>query len=79
MVLDNVSLLFSSIQWPIASHPIGLKILSGYALVGRMNGISWLSELHQNRTLDLLLLAGEQICSRLKAHFSSGPLYRIRT
>jgi len=35
---------------------VGLKILSGYALVGRANGLSWLSGFHQNRTFDLLLL-----------------------
>jgi succinate dehydrogenase/fumarate reductase cytochrome b subunit len=35
---------------------VGLKILSGYSLVGRIQGVSWLSNLHINRTLDLLLL-----------------------
>jgi succinate dehydrogenase/fumarate reductase cytochrome b subunit len=35
---------------------VGLKILSGYSLVGRIQGVSWLSNLHMNRTLDLLLL-----------------------
>ncbi len=41
---------------PLLLLLVGLKILSGYALVGKMNGIPWLSGLHQNRTLDLLLL-----------------------
>jgi succinate dehydrogenase/fumarate reductase cytochrome b subunit len=41
---------------PLLLILVGLKILSGYALVGRMNEIPWLSGLHQNRTLDLLLL-----------------------
>ncbi len=41
---------------PLLLLLLGLKILSGFALVGRMNGIPWLSGLHQNRTLDLLLL-----------------------
>jgi succinate dehydrogenase/fumarate reductase cytochrome b subunit len=35
---------------------IGLKILSGYSLTSKISGISWLPGLHQNRTLDLLLL-----------------------
>jgi succinate dehydrogenase/fumarate reductase cytochrome b subunit len=35
---------------------VGLKILSGYALVGRIDGAFWLSRLHENRILDLLLL-----------------------
>ena len=41
---------------PLLLLLVGLKIISGFALVGRMNGIPWLSGLHQNRTLDLLLL-----------------------
>jgi succinate dehydrogenase hydrophobic anchor subunit len=35
---------------------VGLKILSGYVLVGRIDGALWLSTLHENQTLDLLLL-----------------------
>jgi succinate dehydrogenase/fumarate reductase cytochrome b subunit len=34
---------------------VGLKILSGYSLVGRLQS-AWLSNLHINKTLDLLLL-----------------------
>ena len=41
---------------PLLLILVGLKILSGYAVVGRLNGIAWFSGLHQNRTLDLLLL-----------------------
>ncbi len=47
---------FLRFSGPLLLILVGLKILSGYALVGRMNGIPWLSRLHQNRTLDLLLL-----------------------
>ena len=35
---------------------VGLKILSGYALTGKIGGMLWLSELHDNRALDLSLL-----------------------
>jgi succinate dehydrogenase/fumarate reductase cytochrome b subunit len=35
---------------------VGIKILSGYSLVGKIQGISWLTNLHLNKTLDLLLL-----------------------
>jgi len=41
---------------PLLLILVGLKILSGYSLVGRIQGVSWLSNLHMNRTLDLLLL-----------------------
>jgi succinate dehydrogenase/fumarate reductase cytochrome b subunit len=41
---------------PLLLILVGLKILSGYSLVGRIQGVSWLSNLHINRTLDLLLL-----------------------
>jgi len=41
---------------PLLLILVGLKILSGYALVGRINGIPWLLGLHQNRSLDFLLL-----------------------
>ncbi|MFB3886987.1 MAG: hypothetical protein ACE144_17315 [Thermodesulfobacteriota bacterium] len=35
---------------------VGLKILSGYASVGKLEGIPWLAGVHQNRALDILLL-----------------------
>lgn len=47
---------FLRFSGPLLLILVGLKILSGYALVGRINGIPWLSGLHQNRTLDFLLL-----------------------
>jgi succinate dehydrogenase/fumarate reductase cytochrome b subunit len=47
---------FLRFSGPLLLLLVGLKILSGFALVGRLNGIPWLSGLHQNRTLDILLL-----------------------
>jgi len=47
---------FLRFSGPLLLILVGLKILSGYSLVGRIQGASWLSNLHINRTLDLLLL-----------------------
>ncbi len=47
---------FIRFSGPLLFILVGLKILSGYALVGRISGPSWLSGFHQNRALDLLLL-----------------------
>lgn len=47
---------FLRFSGPLLLILVGLKILSGYALVGRINGVFWLSRLHENRTLDLLVL-----------------------
>jgi len=47
---------FIRFSGPLLLILVGLKILSGYALVGKINGIPWLLGLHQNRSLDLLLL-----------------------
>lgn len=47
---------FVRFSGPLLLVLVGLKILSGYVLVGRIQGASWLSNLHINRTLDLLLL-----------------------
>ena len=47
---------FIRFSGPVLLILVGLKILSGYALVGRMNGTPWLSALHQNRAIDILLL-----------------------
>ena len=47
---------FVRFSGPLLLILVGLKILSGYSLVGRIQGVSWLSNLHMNRTLDLLLL-----------------------
>jgi succinate dehydrogenase/fumarate reductase cytochrome b subunit len=47
---------FIRFSGPLLLILVGLKILSGYSLVGKIVGISWLSGLHQNRIFDLLLL-----------------------
>jgi succinate dehydrogenase/fumarate reductase cytochrome b subunit len=47
---------FLRFSGPLLLILVGLKILSGYALVGRINEVFWLSTLHENRILDLLLL-----------------------
>ena len=47
---------FIRFSGPLLLILVGLKIVSGYALVGRIAGVSWLSGLHQNRALDILLL-----------------------
>ena len=46
---------FVRFSGPLLLILVGLKILSGYSLVGRIQS-SWLSNLHINKTLDLLLL-----------------------
>jgi succinate dehydrogenase/fumarate reductase cytochrome b subunit len=47
---------FIRFSGPLLLILVGLKILSGYALVGKIEGTSSLSTLHQNRILDILLL-----------------------
>jgi succinate dehydrogenase/fumarate reductase cytochrome b subunit len=47
---------FIRFSGPLLLALVGLKILSGYSLVGKIQGISWLANLHLNRTLDILLL-----------------------
>jgi len=47
---------FIRFSGPLLLILVGLKILSGYALAGKIEGTSWLSTLHQNRILDILLL-----------------------
>jgi succinate dehydrogenase/fumarate reductase cytochrome b subunit len=47
---------FIRFSGPLLLILVGLKIISGYALVGKATGFSWLPGLHQNRALDLLLL-----------------------
>lgn len=49
---------FLRFSGPVLLLLVGLKIVSGYALVGKLDGITWLSTLHENRALDLLLLFG---------------------
>ena len=47
---------FIRFSGPVLFVLVGLKLLSGYALVGRAPGLSWLSSLHENALLDVLLL-----------------------
>jgi succinate dehydrogenase/fumarate reductase cytochrome b subunit len=47
---------FIRFSGPLLLLLVGLKILSGYALVGKIEGGSWLSALHQNKTFDFILL-----------------------
>ncbi len=46
---------FIRFSGPLLLILVGSKILSGYSLVGRIQA-PWLSNLHINKTLDLLLL-----------------------
>jgi len=50
------SYFFIRLSGPLLLILVGIKILSGYSLVGKIQGISWLTNLHLNKTLDLLLL-----------------------
>jgi len=47
---------FLRFSGPVLLIFVGIKILSGYSLVGSIEQIAWLSSLHENRTLDLSLL-----------------------
>lgn len=47
---------FIRLSGPLLLILVGIKILSGYSLVGKIQGISWLTNLHLNKTLDLILL-----------------------
>ena len=47
---------FIRFSGPLLLILVGLKILSGYAVVGKIGEASRLSGLHQNRALDILLL-----------------------
>ena len=47
---------FIRFSGPVLFVLVGLKLLSGYAVVGRAPGLSWLSPLHESRLLDVLLL-----------------------
>ncbi|HVP77695.1 MAG TPA: hypothetical protein VMV04_07345 [Thermodesulfobacteriota bacterium] len=46
---------FVRFSGPLLLILVGLKILSGYSFVGRIH-VPWLSNLHLNRPLDILLL-----------------------
>ncbi len=47
---------FIRFSGPLLFVIVGLKIISGYSFTGKISGPSWLPGLHQNRTLDLILL-----------------------
>lgn len=47
---------FIRFSGPLLLVLVGIKILSGYALVGKIAGASWLSNLHQNKAFDIFLL-----------------------
>jgi len=47
---------FIRFSGPLLLILVGLKILSGYAMVGKIERASWLSALHTNRTFDFILL-----------------------
>jgi succinate dehydrogenase/fumarate reductase cytochrome b subunit len=47
---------FIRFSGPLLLIFVGIKILSGYSLTGKITGVSWLPALHENRTLDFFLL-----------------------
>jgi succinate dehydrogenase/fumarate reductase cytochrome b subunit len=47
---------FIRFSGPLLLVLVGLKILSGYSLVGKFGESPWLSLLHQNHILDIVLL-----------------------
>jgi succinate dehydrogenase/fumarate reductase cytochrome b subunit len=47
---------FIRFSGPLLLILVGLKILSGYSSIGKIQGIPWLSDLHFNKALDLFLL-----------------------
>lgn len=47
---------FIRFSGPLLLLLVGVKILSGYALIGKLGNFSWLARLHQNQSLDLILL-----------------------
>ena len=49
-ILGMFPYYFIRFSGPLLLILVGLKILSGFALIGRIHGGSWLVELHQNRT-----------------------------
>jgi len=49
---------FMRFSGPLLFILVGLKLLSGFALIGRIHGGSWLAQLHQNPILDFLILFG---------------------
>ena len=47
---------FIRFSGPLLLIVVGLKILSGFALIGKVKGAPWLSDLHLNSILDITLL-----------------------
>ena len=47
---------FLRFSGPLLLVVVGLKLLSGYALTGKITGSPWLSGLHESRGIDVLLL-----------------------
>ena len=47
---------FIRFSGPLLFILVGLKILSGYALTGKIQGMSWLTNLHLSRSLDFSLI-----------------------
>ncbi len=47
---------FLRFSGPLLFVFVGIKILSGYSLTGKLALVSWLSNLHQNRTLDFAVM-----------------------
>jgi len=47
---------FIRFSGPLLFIVVGLKILSGYALVGKIQGVSWLTNLHLSKGLDFSLI-----------------------
>jgi succinate dehydrogenase/fumarate reductase cytochrome b subunit len=47
---------FLRFSGPLLLVVVGLKLLSGYALIGKFSGFPWLPALHESPVLDILLL-----------------------
>ena len=47
---------FIRFSGPLLFVLVGIKILSGYSVTGKITGVPWLPALHENPVLDFLLL-----------------------
>jgi succinate dehydrogenase/fumarate reductase cytochrome b subunit len=47
---------FIRFSGPLLFILVGLKILSGYALTGKIQGVAWLTNLHLSKSLDFSLI-----------------------
>jgi succinate dehydrogenase/fumarate reductase cytochrome b subunit len=56
MVIEMFPYYFIRFSGPLLLILVGVKILSGFALNGKVSGASWLSNLHFNRAFDITLL-----------------------